>query len=196
MLKGFHDPIMLYYPLWFQEGWFTSSKPELPELKPSEIAFSKQFIKKKFADGTKLQDLVMDLIEQESLIEHLDPLELTKVGDIYMVVNGNRRLFVLKKLEEHGFPFTHPIPICLYTGSKPVPSKPWMDAKMINPDWFDDIDELIEDHCMLYNVPLPSDSPTTDSKTEGEMACLARLARRTRTSNGVSSNVNRKLSVR
>ena len=72
--------------------------------KPSEIRFTHGVIEQRFSDGTPLEETFRKILNGEILMnaKTMPPLVVMYYGGYWYVIKGNRRLYLLRKLEQLG----------------------------------------------------------------------------------------------
>lgn len=83
---------------------------------PIDIEFGQDSIKTEFADGRDVHDLMADLICAQISVDDIPPLMIKKCDGKWFCMEGNRRLFVLKKLDQYNM--CDPVRCMLYQGDK------------------------------------------------------------------------------
>lgn len=73
-------------------------------LKPSQIQYTQDSIGASFTDGTSLEDTFYQLvIGGQRSVEDIAWISVAYEEQRYWVIYGNRRLFLYKQLEKHGY---------------------------------------------------------------------------------------------
>ncbi|XP_061186752.1 uncharacterized protein LOC133194861 [Saccostrea echinata] len=70
-------------------------------MRPSEIRYTHDSIQANFRDGTPLESTFHQLVYKKIQVDTLPMIEVMQYNGYWFVVRGNRRLFLLKKLEEY-----------------------------------------------------------------------------------------------
>ncbi|KAL3847956.1 hypothetical protein ACJMK2_018845 [Sinanodonta woodiana] len=77
---------------------------EIKQMRPSQIRYTNDIIVAHFQDGTPIFSTFKDILFGRVQVKQggVPPIEVMKNENLYWVVNGNRRLYVLKNLEKCG----------------------------------------------------------------------------------------------
>ncbi|XP_062601389.1 uncharacterized protein LOC134263090 [Saccostrea cucullata] len=71
-------------------------------MRPSQIRYTHDSIQANFRNGTPMEETFRQLVFQKIQVDSLPMIEVTQHNGYWYVVRGNRRLFLLKKLERLG----------------------------------------------------------------------------------------------
>ena len=83
------------------------------KLSINDIHYSQDTVRDCFRDGRWLSELCEDLLSKKVTVESLPRIPVYKQGDKWFAMDGNRRLFVLKKLHARGKLDSDVIPVTL-----------------------------------------------------------------------------------
>jgi hypothetical protein len=72
-------------------------------LSPSSIRFSQDSIGRKFTCGTAITEMFRQVVTGEKSVNDIERISVFRDRNLYWIYRGNRRLYVFKKLEMHGF---------------------------------------------------------------------------------------------
>ncbi|XP_062583857.1 uncharacterized protein LOC134245602 [Saccostrea cucullata] len=71
-------------------------------MRPSQIRYTHDSIQANFRNGTPMEHTFRQLVFQKIQVDSLPMIQVTQHNGYWYVVRGNRRLFLLKKLEKLG----------------------------------------------------------------------------------------------
>ncbi|XP_041354728.1 prostatic spermine-binding protein-like [Gigantopelta aegis] len=85
---------------------------------PSKLRFAQDSICRYFRNGSSLQDTLEDLLESDCPEDFFPPMSVMEHQGKYFVVEGNRRLLLLKILESHGLVGKVPVKLSPFNSFK------------------------------------------------------------------------------
>ena len=110
------------------------------------LNYSLNSIRATFIDGRTLLRMAQDVVEGRLTLHEMDPMLVrsdTRTGAFY-VRKGNRRLFVAKRLFEHGcIDAGSTLPCAWYYGIKPFTAKTGVALRLRGRDFSSEIDVLL-----------------------------------------------------
>ena len=77
----------------------------------TDIHYSQLIIRHRFKDGRFISELCEDFLSGKVTVETIPKIPVIKDGDKWYAMDGNRRLFVMKKLYSRGMLDTDEIPV-------------------------------------------------------------------------------------
>ena len=109
-----------------------------------DINYAVDSIRSTFVDGSRLLDFASDVLDGWVCLSEMEPIYVRQRADgRWYSYKGNRRLFVLKKMQEHGF-LDEPVPVCSFVGRKRFTARDDEPLWLRGYDFGADIDELLE----------------------------------------------------
>jgi hypothetical protein len=78
---------------------------------PSSIHFSQDSIASEFSNGSTLLELFQQVITGEKSVDDIKRVQVFDHNKTYWIYSGNRRLFVFKELQKHGFIKSIPVKV-------------------------------------------------------------------------------------
>ena len=100
-------------------------------MKPGTIRFSTDSIRHEFQDygsGETLLKLFEDMLKGSISAVNLPPIDVKNINDKWVVIKGNRRLYVFKQLEKYGY--ITEVPVRIYRERKSISVKPYDSVKI------------------------------------------------------------------
>ena len=114
------------------------------EMHIDEIEYSQDSIGDRFSDGTPLTELCEDILEGTVSVYSLSRICVAERDGEWFAMDGNRRLFVLKKLYARG-KIDGMVPVKLGYIGKPITAIPGVDIEVRGDlDLEDELDALID----------------------------------------------------
>ncbi|KAK3578611.1 hypothetical protein CHS0354_002183 [Potamilus streckersoni] len=85
------------------EGWGGGRRTiGVKQMRPSQLRFTHDSISSRFKDGHTMEETFMQLLNGEISLKEVRSLVAMEYQGYWFVVRGNRRLYIMKKLEDIG----------------------------------------------------------------------------------------------
>lgn len=139
-------------------------------LNPADIRYGQSSIRGTFSDRTSLLSTMKQLLSRQITPENLPEIEVVFYKNNFYVTNGNRRLFLFKKLARDGLPSE--IPVLLSSTKVPGKITTKNDGRFIKirgrQELDAEINSMIEKHLLTENHWTSSDDDNHWTSSDDE----------------------------